>query len=84
MTTVQFKAACDLAMNHPEVGLLNSEDYSIFSGYGIRGFKPVFCTIRQVAALIRYQCGYICGGYDMQELNELARAARRLFNIIDS
>jgi hypothetical protein len=84
MTSEQFKKAADLAFNHPEVELLNVVDNSHLYGCALPDFKPVWCTIKEVAALIRWQCCYIFGGgYDAAELNSIADIGRRKFKIIE-
>ena len=80
MTSKQFKEAADLALNHPEIKLLDV-DTSHFLGCGLPEYKTVFCTIREVAALIRWQCQYLCGGYDVEELQNMALIAKCKFQI---
>lgn len=79
MTKNEFKVAANIAMNETNL----KEDISVFSGCALPGFQPVFCTIRQVAALIRWQCAYLSGGFDMEELNDIAYLAKTRFLIID-
>jgi hypothetical protein len=84
MTSEQFKKAADLALNHPEIELLNVDNSHLY-GCALPDFEPVWCTIKEVAALIRWQCQYIFGdGYDAEELNSIADIGRRRFKIIDS
>ena len=54
----------------------------IFNGYGLPGFKPVYVTVRQVAALIRWQAVQFDGGVHAESLNELAYAGRQKFQIL--
>lgn len=58
-------------------------DTSIFMGFGLKEFKPVYVTLELVAMLIRYQCFYIFGdGIDSEALNEIAVFGRKRFMIV--
>ena len=81
MTHTEFKQAADIAMNHPEIDL-SQEEIAHFDGFSLPGFEPVICTSFQLARLIRWQCGYIGGGFDAGELNQIRRLGKRLFQII--
>jgi len=83
MTSEQFKKATNIALKQPEIKLDEVDNKHLY-GCAFPDFKPVYCTILEVAALIRWQCQYIFGdGYDAEELQNMAYIARRKFNIWD-
>jgi hypothetical protein len=57
-------------------------DTSIFDGFALYGFQPVTCTLRQLAALVRWQCVMMNGEIDAEKLNELADAGRHKFTVV--
>ncbi len=59
------------------------EDISHFDGYGLAGFEPIHCTIRQLAFLIRWQCVRSNGTVDADELNNLAAVGSKKFIVLD-
>jgi hypothetical protein len=86
MTKQQLDAAATLAQD-PNERFIDDKgrqivDLTIFEGYALNGFKEIYCTIRQVAALVRWQCLMLNGEMNGEELNNLAHAARHKFNII--
>lgn len=44
---------------------------SAFDGYAMKEFKPIECTIEQVAKLIRYQARYFNGDWDHRAIDEV-------------
>jgi len=58
------------------------EALNLFSGCALRDFVPVHTTIRPVAVLIRYQCQYLNGGWDLEAIDDMAHIARRNFMIV--
>ena len=58
------------------------EDISVFDGFGLHDFKPVVCTTRQLAFLIRWQCFNMNGTIDSSALDEIMQAGRRKFTVI--
>ena len=84
MTSEQFKQAANIALNHPEIDLEN-EDTHDFNGYGVSWFQVIKCTIREVAALIRYQCVYLPQFREFmnieEELKVLAAVSKTKFQI---
>ena len=62
---------------------LSGESMVLFEGFGLPGFKPVYVTIKQLAKLIRWQCQYINGGWDLEELNSITRFGKRHFMILN-
>jgi len=81
MTKPELDQAWRLAQSDAD---LSAENLDIFDGFGLPGFQPVYCTQRQVARLIRWQCQYMNGEWDMAALNEIARCGRRGFQILSS
>ena len=79
MTKQQMSQAMELAYSKED---LSNVDISIFDGYGLADFGSVFCTIRQVARLIRWQCIQWNGELDAHEWDALCWAARNRFNCI--
>ena len=81
MTKPEFKQAFKLAeVEQPD----SNAALSLFHGCGLPDFETVHCTLSAVASLIRYQCMYIFGGWDHEELSNIADIARRKFQIIDA
>jgi len=82
MLKAEFSQAYEMADN--EKIELNNDNapIDIFDGFGLKDFQPVFVTIKQVARLIRWQCSYIFGGWDMEELNQIGNLGRKRFLII--
>ena len=54
----------------------------IFDGFALPDFKPVACTTRQVAALIKWQCFQFDGGIDAEALNEIRVCGRKKFEVV--
>jgi hypothetical protein len=79
MNLQEFKAAVELAKSEED---LFEEDTEHFLGYGLPDFKPVVATIPQVAHLIRWQAGYLTGGWDAEQLTEIQRLGRHRFIIV--
>jgi hypothetical protein len=79
MNKIELTKALELAktrhVNEPT-------DISIFAGFGLSDYQPVFVTLDSVAALINWQCLQFNGQYDPIALNEIADAGRHKFNII--
>ena len=82
MTKPEFKQAFALAqVAQPET---DHSALALFHGCGLSDLKSVHCTLAAVAVLIRYQCAYMFGGWDHEELASIAYIARRKFQIIDA
>lgn len=79
MTKQEFKEAFALAKKEKD---MSEVDTRILEGCGLPGFRPIHCTLRQVAALLRWQALLLSGEWDTKELNVLAIIARRKFQII--
>jgi hypothetical protein len=78
LTKQEFSDALTLANSDAKL----DGDLSVFEGFGLEGFKPVYCTVEQVASLIRYQCLQFNGNLDSLALNEIGRHGKRKFIII--
>lgn len=88
MNTAEFKAAFAIADN-PNITLYPNEDISIFDGYGLPSFQPIVATLRQVAALMRWQAGYIFSRengskWNSEELTAIRRLLRHKVTIAET
>ena len=79
MTKEQLSKATELALS--KESLIN-EDIGIFYGFGLDTFNPIVCTIRQLAALVRWQAIMLNGAIHGEALNEIAIEGRRKFQVI--
>lgn len=84
MNLTQFQLACKIAKSSES---LINEDIDLFDGFALPDFQPVYCTIRQVARLIRWQVGWQSFRYswtwDPEELNLIGNLGRKRFLIVD-
>lgn len=80
MTANEFKAAVAIAKSDAD---LSNEDTSHMCGFGLREFKPVVVTPRQVAVMIRWQAGCLDGSWDAEAMNEVRTAGRRNFIVTE-
>jgi hypothetical protein len=78
MTHNQLQRAVEIAKSNTDL-LTESSQIDIFDGFGLGSFKPVTVTVKQVAALIRWQCFQFNGGIDATELNNLAYIGKKKF-----
>lgn len=69
MNKTQLSAALELALSKDQ---LDREDTDMFLGFALLAFKPIYCTIRQLAALVRWQAVNFNGTIDQAALNEIA------------
>ena len=79
MTKQEFTKAVELATTRR---VEEPTDLSIFAGFGLPGFLPVYVTLDRVAALISWQAMQFNGEWDAVALNEVAHFARKRFQII--
>lgn len=79
MTKNQLNRAMEMAKSDAD---LSNVDTGIFHGFGLMSFKPVWCTIDQIAALIRWQVIQFNGGTDSEALQELANVGRKKFLVL--
>ena len=79
MNTVQFNKAFELAKAKVE---LLDVDFGRFDGFALQEFEPVICTIKQVAALMRYQAKYLNGNWDMEEISDIREIGRTKFMVV--
>lgn len=83
MTRQEFKKALAL-LNDPSVIEMDYRITSdIFWGFGLKTFEPVNVTTKQVAKLIRWQCGNDINALDPVELNNIEYYGKKKFKIID-
>lgn len=82
MTKAQFTKAVKVAADKNVT--IDIQEATIFDGFGLKDFTPVYATIRQVAALIRWQCGNFGGSklIDNANLLEILYHGRKRFNIV--
>lgn len=57
-------------------------DTNKFDGFALRDFKPVTCTIDEIASLVAWQCLNLNGTIDGNALQEIADAGRYKFSIV--
>lgn len=77
MTTKQFNEAVKLSATYPEADTL------CFDGFGLPDFKPVYVTLKQVAALINWQARFFDGNFDQEALAEVKRYSKNKFLIVE-
>jgi len=83
MTSIQFKKAAKIGLHEKDTDL-STYATDIFSGFGLRGFKPIFCSVLQLAWLIRWQCAYcFSDGHCDENLQQIAELGRKRFKVID-
>jgi hypothetical protein len=88
MNRKQFAAALALAESQAELpSMLGPDALLMFDGFALADFSPVTVTVRDVAALIRYQAGYIMRKagtprWDADALAEIESAGRTKFNVV--
>lgn len=80
MTQQQLQQALEIAKSDEDL-INESCQIDIFNGFGLGNFQPVHVTLKQVAALIRWQCFQFNGAIDAVELNNLAYKGRKKFII---
>ena len=76
MNKNELQEAFDLAKSDTDLTL---HDFDVFFGFGLPDFEPVSCTIQQVARLIRWQCQYLNGQWDMEAFDEIRKHGRKKF-----
>ncbi len=79
MTKTQLSEALHLAQSKDS---LANEDTNLFDGFATKNFKPVICTIRQLAVLVRWRAVNLNGTVDMDGLNEVAYWGRLRFQVV--
>ena len=81
MNKEELKRAVELAKErHVDFSQTNLH---LFTGFGLKAFKPLHCTISDVADLIRWQAFKFDGELDTEAINEIAEAGRHKFIIVD-
>jgi hypothetical protein len=79
MTKDEFKAAVEMATSDRDLGGI---DTTPLHGYGQGGFRAAGVTLEAVAALVRWQCCYLSGGLDAEELATIHRIFRRRVTVV--
>ena len=51
-------------------------------GCALPDFTPCNVTLEAVASLIRYQASYMVGGWDLDEINNIAKIGQKRFIIV--
>lgn len=78
MNKKEFNQAVNLA--NTDIGF---DGIDLFDGFALREFRPVCCTLRSMASLIKWQALQFNGQFDQEALNEIW-ACKRKFIIADS
>jgi len=79
VTKIEFTRAVEIATSDRDLGGI---DTSILHGYGLEDFRAVAVSLDTVAAMIRWQCCYLTGGIDAEELADIRRIFRRRVEIV--
>lgn len=79
MNKAEFNSAFQLAKN----GGGSFDNIDLFDGFGLKGFRPVCCTLAAMAGLIKWQALQFDGHWDSSAVDEIWEA-RRKFIIADS
>jgi hypothetical protein len=79
MTKSEIAKAFEIAKSGKD---LSDVDDSPLFGCALPEFDKVHCTLEQVAKLIRWQCQFMFGGWDMTEFDNCAHIAKKKFIII--
>ena len=80
MTKSEFSQSVKLVESRAD--LLKFDDSNLF-GCGLSDFKfPVYTTIGAVARLVAWQARTFAGTWDAEELDNMARIARKKFLIV--
>lgn len=87
MTKQQLSEAVRIAQSDVELPQFlgeksDQELIDLFDGFGLPTFQPVVCTVKQLAALVRYQCVMYNGDVSATALNEIYRHGRRKFQVV--
>jgi hypothetical protein len=81
MTKKEFKDACTLAFKCPNL-TGTFDNIQLFDGFGLSEFKPVACTLKDLAGLIKWQCLMFNGSVDAEALDDIW-SLRKKFLVID-
>lgn len=73
MNKQEFSKALKMAKEH-SYGIAN---LSLFDGFGLPHFKPIACTLNDLAGLISWQCLCFNGSIDTEALNEIWACKKR-------
>ena len=82
MTKAEYKRAFELASGPADKRDFTALENGSFDGFGCPDFKPICCTVAQLASLISWQARQFNGGWDADELTEIMQHGRRAFQIV--
>jgi len=54
----------------------------LFDGFGLNDFKPIVVRLEDVADLIRWQCSQLDGGFNLDNLHEIAKFGKTRFIVL--
>ena len=81
MNKKEFSEALEIAQNR-DVDLTDV-DTIVLHGCALPDFQyPVYVTVKQVAALIRWDCLLLNGEIDSRELNDIGIIGKKKFRIV--
>lgn len=72
MNKKEFNQAVNLAKTP-----IGFDDTELFDGFGLPDFKPVCCTLKAMASLIKWQALQFNGQFDQEALNEIWNCRKR-------
>ena len=78
MTKPELTKAFEIAKSNTEL----ADNLSLFDGFGLKDFQPVYCSLQDVAKLIRWQCQTFGGTWDMNAFQEIAHFGKKKFIIV--
>lgn len=84
MTKKEFKEVFKIAVNHEYItsNTLENETMQIFEGLLCEDKKRI-ATRKHCAYMLNYQCKYLNGEYDMQEVEKIREAYLKFVELID-
>lgn len=87
MTRNELSLALAMAQSDMELPTFLGENGSqrlidLFEGFGLSDYQPVHITIRDLAALVRYECTMFNGEIDNVALADIAETGKTKFIVI--
>ena len=87
MTRNELSLAVAMAQSDEELPTFIGENGSqrlidLFNGFGLADFAPVHVTIRDLAALVRYECIMMNGEIDNAALTEISELGKTKFIVV--
>ena len=85
MLKSEFSRAIEIVQSGKELNLYEwmQDGMEVFDGFGLSDFKPVCCTLEDMARLIAYECLQFDGQFDREALSTIWHFRKR-FNIVGS